>query len=94
MLPKIGVVVHVRLDGIRLRNCSGGPELTSVQHAPFTREAIDRSVSKLLSTSAVPDFKEGYDQWRNHCGGAYTITAAEMVVVDEKTFNTQMGCSI
>ena len=93
-LPKIGVVVHVRFDGIRLRNCLGGPEPTTVQHAPFAREAIDRSVVRLLSTGAVPAYEDGYNSWLSHCGGVYTITAAEMVIADEKTFNSNSGCSI
>jgi len=91
-LPKIGVIVHLRLDGIRLRNCSGGPEPTEIEHAPFTRDAVDRSVVKLIRTGDVPPFQEGYDRWRHDCGGVYTITVAEMVAVDEQTFNAGSGC--
>ena len=93
-LPKIGEIIHVRVDGIRLRNCTGGPEPTTVQHAPFTREAIERSAGKLMRTGAVPDFGDGYAEWKAHCGGVYTITVIEMVVVDEKTYNKGFGCSV
>ena len=93
-LPKIGEIVHVRLDGIRLRNCTGGPEPTSLQHAPFTRDAIERSVGRLIRTGAVPEFQDGYNEWKKHCGGVYRITVSAMVVVDEKTYNSQFGCSI
>jgi hypothetical protein len=41
----------------------------------------------------VPDFEEGYSTWKKDCGGVYTITVAEMVVVDEKTFNNGSGCA-
>ncbi|MGA7155924.1 MAG: hypothetical protein WBY53_03710 [Acidobacteriaceae bacterium] len=92
-LPKIGEIVHVKIDGIRLRNCSGGPEPTSIEHAPFTRDAIERSAIKLLRTGAVPAFEDGYNYWKDHCGGVYTIPVSEMVIVDEKTFKSNSGCS-
>jgi hypothetical protein len=93
-MPKVGVIVHVRLDGIRLRNCSGGPEATSIAHAPFTREAVERSVGRIIRTVAVPSFEDGYNDWKKHCGGAYTISVKEMVEVDEKTLNSGAGCSV
>jgi hypothetical protein len=92
--PKVGKIVHVRIDGIRLRNCSGGPEPTSIGHAPFTRDAIERSAIRLLRAGAVPTFEKGYDDWKSHCGGVYSIAVREMVVVNEKTFNSNSGCSI
>ncbi len=92
-LPKIGEIIHVRVDGIRLRNCGGGPEPTSIEHAPFTRDAINRSVGELIRVGAVPAFEDGYENWKEHCGGVYTIRVSEMVVVDEKTFNSGSGCS-
>jgi hypothetical protein len=91
-LPKVGEIVHVRLDGIHLHNCSGGTEPNQIQHAPFTREAIDRSVTKLLKTGDVPEFQAGYSNWLDHCGGVYTITVAAVVDVDEQTFNNGQPC--
>jgi hypothetical protein len=35
---------------------------------------------------------EGYEQWRRDCGGVYAITVAQMLTVDEQTFNAGMGC--
>jgi hypothetical protein len=93
LMPKIGKVIHVRLDGIRLRNCSGGPEPNSIQHAPFTRDALERSSLRLVSLGDVPDYREGYDRWRHDCGGVYTITATQMVTVDETTFNSGRTCT-
>jgi hypothetical protein len=93
-LPKIGVIVHVRLDGIRLKNCSGGPSPTSIGHAPFAKDALDRSVTKLVEKRrALPEYEEGYNNWRQACGGVYTITVAEMLKADEMTFNSGMSCS-
>jgi hypothetical protein len=80
-LPKLGVIVHIRLDKVRLRNCTGGPEPDNFQHMPFAREALDRSVTKLVKEGDVPEFKDGYGEWRKDCGGVYTITVAEAVAV-------------
>ena len=93
-LPKAGVVIHVRIDGIRLKNCSGGPSPTVIQHAPFSRDAFDKSVTQLVRSNApVPDYEAGYEDWVVHCGGVYTITLAEMLNVDEATFNSGSGCN-
>lgn len=89
-LPKIGAVIHIRIDGIRLRSCAGGPEPKEIEHAPFAREALDRSVVRLIRTGEVPPFQEGYSRWRHDCGGVYTLTVADMVAVDEQTFSA--GC--
>ena len=91
---KVGEIIHVRIDGIRLRNCRGGPEPNSIAHAPFARDAIERSAGTLLRTGDVPSYAEGYKDWLSHCGGVYTILVGEVVEVDEKTFNSQSGCSL
>src|SRR5260370_40072455 len=77
-LPKVGTIIHIRVDKIRLRNCTGSPEPDNFQHMPFTRDAIERSVTKLQKESSdVPDYQAGYDEWRGACGGVYTITVAK-----------------
>ena len=92
-LPKLGVIIHVRIDDIQLRNCTGGPAPTTIEHAPFTKAAIDKSVIRELKTiSPIPEFDEGDADWLAHCGGVYTITLAEMLDVDDVTFNAQFGC--
>jgi hypothetical protein len=91
-LPKLGTIIHIRVEKIRLRNCTGGPEPDKFEHMPFARDAIERSVTKLLKESSVPDFHDGYDQWRNDCGGVYTITVAEAITVGEETFKKNLGC--
>ena len=93
-LPKIGTIVHVRVDRIRLRNCSGGPEPDTFQHMPFTRDAIERSISKLEKDGVdIPDLS-GYEQWRTDCGGVYTIGVADAIKVAEHTFNQGLGCKL
>jgi hypothetical protein len=91
-LPKLGVIIHIRVDKVRLRNCTGGPEPDNFQHMPFAREAIERSVTKLVKEGDVPEFQDGYDEWRKACGGIYTITVAEAIKVNEETFRKNLGC--
>ncbi len=91
-LPKVGTIVHVRVDKIRLRNCTGGPEPNKFEHMPFTRDAIERSVTHMAKQGSVPEFREGYDEWRKACGGVYTITVAEAVKASEEVFRKNLGC--
>jgi hypothetical protein len=87
-------VVHIRVDKVRLRNCSGGPEPDTIQHMPFAREAVENSVTKLVREgSQIPDFQDGYDEWRKACGGVYTISIADAVRADEAVFNQNVECS-
>ena len=93
-LPKVGTIIHVRVDHIRLRNCTGGPEPDNFQHMPFTRDAMERSITKLEKDGVdIPDLG-GYEQWRADCGGVYTITLAEAIKVAEYTFNKGLGCEL
>lgn len=91
-LPKMGTIIHIRVEQIRLRNCTGGPEPDKFEHMPFARESIERSVTKLVKETAVPVFESGYDQWRKACGGVYTVTVAEAVNVAESGFRKKLGC--
>jgi hypothetical protein len=59
---------------------------------PFAEEAIEKSEVKLLQERVeLPDFKEGYQLWREAFeagrGGIYTITVAEAVSVMETILN-------
>ena len=93
-LPKVGVIVHVRVDGIRLKNCSGGPSPMSIGHSPISKDALDRSVTTMLKQGlAVPDYMEGYKNWREACGGVYTITLGKILDADEAAFNSGKSCS-
>lgn len=61
----LGQVIHVRIDGIRMQNPIKGISVTAIPHLPFRRAALQRSVTRLIQkSSTVPDFKEGYDTWR------------------------------
>ena|SRR5690348_3393559 len=91
-LPKVGIIIHVRVDKVRLRNCTGGPEPDTIEHMPFSRDAIERSVTKLVKETTIPDFQAGYNDWRSACGGVYTITVADAIKLDEDVFRKNLGC--
>ncbi len=95
--PQSKRIVHIHVDGIRLKNCSGGPEPDTVAHMPFAREFIDASAVKKLRTVAVPAFEDGYAEWRRGWdagkAGYYTITLSEAIEVMQKTFDSGLGCS-
>lgn len=94
-LPKIGTIIHVRIDGIQFKNCTGGPAPTSIEHAPFSKDALDTSVIRLIrSGTELPEYMAGYRDWLAHCGGVYTISLAEAVNADDITFNAGLGCSV
>lgn len=91
-VQKLGVIIHIRVDKVRLRNCTGGPEPNNFEHMPFTREAVEKSVTRLVREGDVPEFQDGYDEWMKACGGVYTITVAEAIAVAEETFRKNLGC--
>jgi len=90
-LPKQGTIIHIRIDRIRIRNCKGGPEPDTL-HIPFTRHAVERSVTKLVKEGIVPEFQAGYDAWKNACGGVYTTSVADAVQGIEDGFRNSLGC--
>jgi hypothetical protein len=94
-LPKIGEILHVRIDGVQFRNCAGGNMPHEIAHAPFSRAAIEESVTTLRNElHEPPEYEQGYEYWRAHCGGVYTIGVAEMIDVDDQTFNANLGCKV
>jgi len=91
--PKLGVIVHVRIDGFQFKDCEGAPGPTKMEHAPFAKAAIDKSVLRLLRTeSKVPDYTDGYGDWLSHCDGVYTISVAEMLTATNEAFKSGSGC--
>ncbi|WP_263376549.1 hypothetical protein [Granulicella aggregans] len=83
---KIGVVVHVRVDGLLAHN-PRGDVVPSVEHMPFTRDAMLVSVNHLLKADQPLPTLEGLERWQADCGGVYTISIRDAVDVMEKTLN-------
>lgn len=55
------IIIHVRLDNINFG--SNG----YIQHLPFSADAIMGSVTNFIKhLDELPDFKEGYDQWKQN----------------------------
>lgn len=83
--PKIGEVVHIRLDGLRIANPlhpSGVSE--EIGHLPFAGDAVRRSVTVLIrDDEPPPEDDEGYRTWQKAFkkgeGGVFTIPVAEVV---------------
>ena len=91
--PKLGTIVHVRVDGVRFTNCTGGPSPTAIEHAPLSRAALEASVTgKVGSVPKVPDHAAGYQDWLSHCGGVYMITVDRVVGTDDASFSAGLGC--
>lgn len=58
-------MVHIRVDGIHMRNPLKGNVISDIPHLPFKELAIEESVTHLVQYPvSVPDFHEGYDTWR------------------------------
>lgn len=85
----LGVIVHVAVEGLTIRNPSAPDGLIRrLAHLPFAKDAIDRSVvRKVRDAGPVPDYAEGYREWRRAFdagkGGVFTITVAEAVALLE-----------
>ncbi|MHC8345365.1 hypothetical protein [Pseudomonas sp. RT6P73] len=63
--PKLGKVVHIRVDGFRLINPVTGNEFNEMPHLPFQAKAIERSIThRVGNTSDIQDFSQGYAAWR------------------------------
>lgn len=95
--PELGVIVHVAVNRIRLANCHGGPEPNSVPHMPFSRRALDESVTKrAASERPLPDYEDGYEEWKEAYAkkraGIYVVSVSKAVAVAEKTYRSGIGC--
>jgi hypothetical protein len=89
-------IVHIHVDHIRLKNCTGGPEPDTLQHMPFFKNALDDSALRVTRTGEVPDYTDGYYEWRKGWdagkAGAYTVTVGQALDVAEETFRHGLGC--
>ena len=61
-----GTIVHVTIADLEIRTdeAAGGVART-VTHMPFDEQAMDDSVLELIASDVdLPDYREGYDLWR------------------------------
>ena len=88
-LPEMGEVVHVSVRGVRIRNPRSASGFSDkLPHMPFSRAAIEGSVTKLVHDSvALPAYEEGYNQWKNAHGGVFTISVREALDFAERAIH-------
>jgi hypothetical protein len=85
--PKLGEVVHVRIDGLNIANpLHPSGVAREIGHMPFAADAVRGSVTELLGDGEpVDEPDEGYQQWKEAFdrgeAGVFTITLAEAVEV-------------
>lgn len=90
---KLGTIINIYVEGLKLKNRNAEAEFSeTVQHLPFSKVAIDKSVIKLMRiTKQLPDYKDGYDEWRTAFdkgeAGIFTITVEESIQVMEQTLD-------
>jgi hypothetical protein len=61
----LGRVVHIRIDGVNIKNPIKGNAITDIPHLPFKEAAVQKSITKLIRQApAVPEFEDGYHTWR------------------------------
>lgn len=97
MDDKMGSIIHIRIQGLRMKNPHAKLGLTSfATHLPCSEEAIDQSVTEVLeANSLLPDYEEGYQQWREAfdagSAGVWGIPVAEMIDAMEIVLNQPPG---
>jgi hypothetical protein len=90
---KLGNIIHIAVRKLKMQNRRSPDGISEdVNHMPFAEEALNKSAVKVLKEKVdLPDFKDGYQEWRDAFdagrAGIYTITLAEAVKVMEMTLN-------
>lgn len=78
-------IVHIRIDGLKMKGPNG--LIDSIEHLPFDEAALKKYLhSKVSSSKSLPDFSEGYQQWKDEEGGVFTISVREAVGILEQAF--------
>ena len=89
----IGVVIHISLSGLKLRNPQKQMGYSDeIGHLPLSKEALLKSVTTLVSESNnLTDYKEGYNNWKeafdNDEGGVFSTKVNECVKYVEETMS-------
>ena len=91
---KLGVIYHIYVDGIRIKNPhSPSGSQDHLPHSPVSEKTLDDSVTSLATNQAseLPDISEGYAAWRkaydNNQGGVFTIPVKQIIQYIEDIVN-------
>ena len=75
---RYGPIFHVTIIGVRFGKRTDPSD--SIDHAPFSRGALDASVTQLSASTAVfPDAAEGIAAWHKAGGGVFGMPVAKAV---------------
>lgn len=91
--PKLGNIIHIAVRKLKMQNPRSPDGISEkVNHMPFSEVALTKSAVRILKDRThLPDFREGYQLWREafdkRQAGIYTISLAEAVKVMEATLN-------
>ena len=80
--PEEGVpqIIHIRVENVRMRMpWTSKDKLTTLEHLPIQRDALESSVSALLETRDPPPLPPDYDEWQASGGSAYATPVADSV---------------
>lgn len=91
--PQFGNIVHIALDNLKI-NCrtASDCQITQAGHLPFSEAALTKSAVKMLKeNAALPDYRQGYNLWREAFdakrAGIYTTSIADAVKTMEAALN-------
>lgn len=93
LAPKIGVLVHIRIDGLRVRSPENeGGMADGIGHLPIRGVALARSITTLVRESEpLPDFEHDLREWRRLAAagrvGVYSMPVAEVIEAIEQKLN-------
>jgi hypothetical protein len=81
--------VHIAVSGLHVKNPHAPGGFTSeIKHLPMDEAALRSSVTTVSrKTARVPDVSQGYKQWQEAKGGAFTVGVAEAVTLAEEAMN-------
>jgi hypothetical protein len=88
-------LVYVSVQGLSIKTPDkpDTPDvITTITPKPFSEEAIERSVLKMIKDNApLPEYEEAYDKWRREFVKGndwyFAITVAEVVEIFEQDVN-------
>lgn len=91
--PKLGEIVHIHVNGLRLRNPQlPGGYSSEIGHLPYSAAALRESVVKLDTVGVeLPEFEEGYQQWKSAFdegrAGVWSVPVSDAVAGMEAAIN-------
>ena len=85
--PRLGELAHISVRGVHTKNPHHGRGyVEEAPHMPFSRLAVEASVTELVSDSVpLPAYQDGYTEWKRSAGGALTVSVRDALDVVEQT---------